>query len=365
MVKLRCHLRTILLIAIGLSWFSGAMADLSDGLVAYYPFDGNANDESGNGHHGTVDGATLTEDRLGNADSAYNFDGQGDLIALGEANIIGSDNDSFSISLWVNLNQGVDEGARNGDFLLRLKQDTEFFIVFYKPTGQSQLYIYPVFRGATQWGVPVNETDYIGQWNHMTVIYNGEDKSTATSYELYLNGIKLPAGTTNFGTAGGIQNNTNVFGADMVADVTANALNGSLDDIRIYNRALSKSEIQQLYQPCQPTIDIKLNSNNRVTGDKVVINTQIKGAGSSDSSCEQTKVEQKVWVKLPNDTVISLIDPYTVLTLLPGDDIETKIFEYTFSGAEPIGAYQIGGRLLHPFSGDAISTDIEVLTFSQ
>ncbi|MEN8221272.1 MAG: hypothetical protein ABFS56_33970 [Pseudomonadota bacterium] len=45
--------------------------------------------------------------------------------------------------------------------------------------------------------------------------------------------------------------------------------------------------------------------------------------------------------------------------------IDTKIFEYTFSGAEPIGSYQIGGRLLHPFSGDAISTDIEVLTFSQ
>ncbi|EDN67538.1 hypothetical protein BGP_5146 [Beggiatoa sp. PS] len=41
-----------------------------------------------------------------------------------------------------------------------------------------------------------------------------------------------------------------------------------------------------------------------------------------------------------------------------------RIFEYTFSGAEPIGLYQIGGRLLHPFSGDAISTDIEELAFS-
>jgi len=47
MITLRCWLRRVLLIAIGLSWFSGAMADLSDGLVAYYPFDGNANDESG------------------------------------------------------------------------------------------------------------------------------------------------------------------------------------------------------------------------------------------------------------------------------------------------------------------------------
>ena len=45
----------------------------SDGLLAYYPFNGNANDESGNDHHGTVNGATLSEDRNGYDNSAYNF----------------------------------------------------------------------------------------------------------------------------------------------------------------------------------------------------------------------------------------------------------------------------------------------------
>jgi hypothetical protein len=54
-----------------------------------------------------------------------------------------------------------------------------------------------------------------------------------------------------------------------------------------------------------------------------------------------------------------------MLTLLPGYEANTKIFGYTFSGAEPIGSYEINGKLLHPFSGDAISSDIEVLTFSQ
>ena len=52
-----------------------ASADLNDGLIAYYPFNGNANDESGNGNDGTVNGATLTNDRFGNEDSAYSFDG--------------------------------------------------------------------------------------------------------------------------------------------------------------------------------------------------------------------------------------------------------------------------------------------------
>jgi hypothetical protein len=47
----------------------------TDGLIAYYLFNGNANDESGNGNHGTINGATLTTDRYNNADSAYAFDG--------------------------------------------------------------------------------------------------------------------------------------------------------------------------------------------------------------------------------------------------------------------------------------------------
>ena len=45
----------------------------SDGLVAYYPFNGNANDESGNGNHGTVNGATLANDQNGNENKAYEF----------------------------------------------------------------------------------------------------------------------------------------------------------------------------------------------------------------------------------------------------------------------------------------------------
>ena len=47
----------------------------TDDLVAYYPFNGNANDESGNGNNGTIFRATLTTDRFGNANRAYSFDG--------------------------------------------------------------------------------------------------------------------------------------------------------------------------------------------------------------------------------------------------------------------------------------------------
>ena len=60
----------------------GLGQNLNEGLVAYYPFNGNANDESGNGNNGEVNGATLAEDRFGGAGKAYSFDGENDWIEL-------------------------------------------------------------------------------------------------------------------------------------------------------------------------------------------------------------------------------------------------------------------------------------------
>ena len=72
----------ILTLLLVISVIAFGQVNLEDGLVAYYPFNGNANDESGNQLHGTVDGATLTIDRFGNIDNAYNFDGDNDYIEV-------------------------------------------------------------------------------------------------------------------------------------------------------------------------------------------------------------------------------------------------------------------------------------------
>ena len=64
------------------------------GLVGYWPFNGNANDESGNGNNGTVNGATLTSDRFGVANKAYSFDGIDDWIE------IPSSVTNYTISFW-------------------------------------------------------------------------------------------------------------------------------------------------------------------------------------------------------------------------------------------------------------------------
>lgn len=82
-----------------------------DGLVGWWPFNGNANDESGNGNHGTVNGATLTADRDGNSNCAYSFDGIDDYIQCLN-NTIPINNSSRSFSLWflLSLKQGYNDG---------------------------------------------------------------------------------------------------------------------------------------------------------------------------------------------------------------------------------------------------------------
>jgi hypothetical protein len=74
--------------------------DLKSGLIACYPFNSNANDATNNGHNGTVNGAALTIDRFGNANSAYDFDGNS-FIELDNPNNF--KNNTFTYAAWVNI----------------------------------------------------------------------------------------------------------------------------------------------------------------------------------------------------------------------------------------------------------------------
>ena len=74
------------------------------GLIAYYPFNGNAHDETGNGYDGTVSGATLSDDRFGNLQSAYSFDGVNDKIVIGQEPNFPAWG-TYAVSVWF-LNDG-------------------------------------------------------------------------------------------------------------------------------------------------------------------------------------------------------------------------------------------------------------------
>jgi hypothetical protein len=83
---------------------------LTAGLVAYYPFSGNADDASGKGNDGIVSGATLTTDRFGNANSAYYFDGTSSYINCGNSTIF--DLNNHTIVAWINIDSIVDPGGK-------------------------------------------------------------------------------------------------------------------------------------------------------------------------------------------------------------------------------------------------------------
>src|SRR5215475_7065552 len=84
------------------SFFAIGQVNLSQGLLAYYPFNGNANDASGNNNHGTpMNGVQLTTDRFGNANSAYLFDGVDDYITIPNSASLNPTN-AMSVALYFN-----------------------------------------------------------------------------------------------------------------------------------------------------------------------------------------------------------------------------------------------------------------------
>ena len=90
--------------------------DVCDGLVAYYPFFGYANDTSGNGLHGTVNGAVLTTDRDGNLNRSYSFESfeQSQLhwIQIDSVSKLWLENGSFTISMIAKVDRVRRRGTR-------------------------------------------------------------------------------------------------------------------------------------------------------------------------------------------------------------------------------------------------------------
>ena len=241
MVRLRCRLHIVFLMAliVGLPWFQFAWADLDEGLVAYYPFDGNASDESGNGNHGTVNEATLTEDRFGNADSAYSFDGDQDYIVMPRN---GFNKHTGTVGMWIKPN---DLSKTNG--LWSIYYNDLNRIVFLSSNERLVLRIrYPIgtiLSGEFLEGSSSNE------WHYVVMTYDFINNA----HKLYQNGILLVSTDIDY-EAMDILPSEMYIGIYKDFDDDDNdgsplefGFFGSIDDVRIYNRALSECEIQSLY----------------------------------------------------------------------------------------------------------------------
>jgi hypothetical protein len=210
---------------------------LSKGLVAYYPFDGNGNDESGNKNHLLLGNASLTESRTGSSATALEFTGA-QTAPRSNANTGISGNAPFSVSFWV---EPTSEPSWPSGFILGWGDSDPGRVAhfYYRPYTQGaadfNLHIDENYVGAT---VQTEPNSLLSQWNHITYTYEPGDRSFA----IYLNGMLQ---TTNF-------KSFNMELHDLIDSPLAigNASSGwafKIDDIRLYNRTLTEGEVQQLY----------------------------------------------------------------------------------------------------------------------
>ena len=225
----------IVLIIISLS-FVNLQADITEGLIAHYPFNGDANDESGYGNHGVVQGATLSTDRFGNANSAYYFDGQSNYISISHSELIDfGEGESFSISGWFNTNVEYKYPK-----LLVKRRDTR--------TG----YAISLYNTKLRfWGEGLNDNGFPSllesptsvlddQWHHFVAI-----RDYGSNFKLYFDGVL--AGTT-YDNVGSISNQYDrIIGAyDSYQSSKWSFFKGKMDDIRFYDRTITEEEVQEL-----------------------------------------------------------------------------------------------------------------------
>ena len=201
-----------------------------DGLIAHWAFNGNANDVTGNGHNGTVNGAGLTTDRFGNANSAYSFDGN-DYIAAADSADFTLGSNPFTIAAWSKISafssdggyyfMGHDEGPGNTDKWIFFQGNSGIKFIT-SPTGWVSLGTYNF---------------QVDDWHHLVVRRDG-NLLTA-----FVDGV--PIGDSVFSST--IPNPSASFLiGDAESQHSGRNYRGAIDDVRIYDRALSSTEIQAL-----------------------------------------------------------------------------------------------------------------------
>ena len=221
----------------------------TDSLVGWWPFNGNANDESGNGYTGTVNGASLTSDRFGNTNSAYSFqETNSEFISIPNPASLAFGTSAFSLMGWFKIpdNQTTNEYGE---------------IIRWDNCVTGNLWGIRIWNGEAEFliGQHLNVvvlTTNVGpfldsSWHQIISTYDdfGEAK-------LYVDGVLLESAS---GVNYNLTHNSNQETAiGRCGSFNGEYFNGKLDDVGIWNRALDSCEIINLYNAswgcgCSPT----------------------------------------------------------------------------------------------------------------
>jgi len=232
------HVATPLIVAVMIWSAIGVRADINDGLVAYYPFDGNANDASGNGNNGTVYGATLTTNRFNQVNAAYNFDGSGDYMEVPHSSLFNINTNDFSLSVWLKY------GPQPAPLY--------YSVVFIKVSNPGYPYEGSILfvdspNNSCTFRIDGRESLYgltnnlhNDSWRHFVCM------KQSNQLKIYIDGSFDSSMTISYTTVDNLA--PFIFGANYM-DHNSQNYKGVMDDIRIYNRALTPGEITELYQP--------------------------------------------------------------------------------------------------------------------
>ena len=234
---------------------SGAMVCSGDGLgtecsepcIAYWSFDGSADDDSGNEHHGTPIGTHFSADRFGNPDSAVCFSGVGAITApriyVPDSEDLRLSATSFTIAMWVTEDYLAPGGGHALMNKRKAQSDSGWAFSIGGASGDFDgLLGFIVSQGGNPYLVSDDPVD-TGRWIHV-----------AMTYELWMQRVTFyfdgaPIGTgTNIPTPNPAGDNALSIGSDSL-DPYVYSMRGCVDDTAIYGRALSGAEINALAAP--------------------------------------------------------------------------------------------------------------------
>jgi len=217
-------------------------ASLVNGLVAWYPFNGNAKDVTGNGNNGVVSGASLTYGIEGTTNSAYSFDGVNDYIELPSDEL--TSYGAFTISAWAKIVNGP--SAANGiGYILHRSVDVSMGTSIYWIAAVTNGSLY-YGGGASSYGTGgfSNVVADTSTWRLVTLTYDGNVE------RIYVDGSEKNSYTVGAVTNNSSNNKIGIGGTPH--NPSYRPAKGSIDDVRIYNRALSASEVGGLYDAYAP-----------------------------------------------------------------------------------------------------------------
>jgi hypothetical protein len=209
--------------------------NLTDGLVAWWKFDGNTNDSSGNNLNGSNQGASLTTDKNGESGKAYSFNNSH--ISVAHSNLLNF-TDSFSISLWVFSTNYITNDWQ--EFLMKGSVNNLYRQYHIRPNKDSGKLAFIFYQSGTAFSSTSNTALENNKWSHVVGTLSN------SQVNLYINGLK--DSSRQFNNFSSVTSTTYSLSVGRLGTYGGYYFNGKIDEVRMYDRALSASDVQALYQ---------------------------------------------------------------------------------------------------------------------